>query len=546
MSERIVHFNRDEVEQRWRERVENNAFTIYHSRPNVEDLLADLVDLRTLAEVHGKAHRLSSLVEMGVLESRAFYLLKQAESFMETHAATFAQMRQEPPTAAQIELARAYFALRQQTLTVIQPAFHRLLHDVTHHGRLSPEERLEVMLRGPADQESFGLNQRFELDLGGRNVWIEEPYQVLDVFKLMARCDSSLSPRLEAAVSAALEGWSARYQEQHRARLGPRFLALLEEGIAARNTASVLRQMRNIGLLRRYLPQFGHIEGLIHVVADHQYTVDEHTFLVIEALDSLSLLASIFAPQAGPSAEDVVPRGVLPEDDVVPEGISLRDLQQEYERVSSVPQFKRFAQKYEWDFRVWPRIPDLRGHPYVKLFLRLMRQVSRDPLELLIDIQILERGDTVCRSALAEVQAVVSRVWPLVEAHEALAASQKRLLRLAGLFHDFYKPAVEHPRQMAEALDVHLAEVGLVLPPAEVETLRWLIATHVDLQRLLQGAEPREALRRYAERVGSLERVRLLILFTYADRVAVRSGANKSSHDALVLAQALAYLEASC
>ena len=53
------------------------------------------------------------------------------------------------------------------------------------------------------------------------------------------------------------------------------------------NVGNTLRAMRDVGLLGAFLPEFGEIEGLVLSDAYHDYTVDEHTLLVVRAADDL-------------------------------------------------------------------------------------------------------------------------------------------------------------------------------------------------------------------------------------------------------------------
>src|SRR5207253_2453158 len=60
------------------------------------------------------------------------------------------------------------------------------------------------------------------------------------------------------------------------------------------HVAMALRAMRDIGLLGAYMPEFGEIEGLVISDVFHDFTVDEHTLCVVEAMDRLYLSVESF------------------------------------------------------------------------------------------------------------------------------------------------------------------------------------------------------------------------------------------------------------
>jgi len=97
------------------------------------------------------------------------------------------------------------------------------------------------------------------------------------------------------------------------------------------------------------------------------------------------------------------------------------------------------------------------------------------------------------------------------------------LLFLSLLFHDVGKgmPAADHIQGSLEAL----AEISsrLALEPAEYETVRFLVAHHLEMSATLRRRDifDSEAIHAFAEKVGTPERLKLLCLFTYADIKAV-------------------------
>jgi UTP:GlnB (protein PII) uridylyltransferase len=519
MNRMLMQFNLYYIRRNWLQRVDNNENTIYHSRPDTEDFLRDLQDIRQMSVLKGFENRLSHLVEQGLLSSASYYLLKKVEGFVGRNRAKILALAETTPDAEQIELCREYFEFRRQALRVMAPLFQKLLELPSIRPTLSDPARLHALCK-PFGTGRFALDSGHQLYITGP-VWLGEPSQAMDPLLLLARTDCFLREDTLDSIEAAQEGWSDYYIEEHRGELGQKFMALFEESVRQSNTAIVLRTLRSVGLLQRFLPRFDKVQGLVHVVADHSYTVDEHTFVLIEVLAGLRLLAEVF-PDAGKPA-----------------------MYSDYEKLRDNAALRNYARKYTMELRMLARVTELRSNPAIRGFFQHIEEARTNSLDYLEELNLLDHGNTVCLTALTELVKIRRQLDGLIRVMVSLPFAEQRDLALAGLFHDLCKPAVNHPELGAKELESMLAAMGIVLRADEFQRIQWLVHNHLEMRPLMNrmGSDGERVVIEHARKVGNLDRLRMLILFTYADRVAVHLDPNKNSHDALLLTQMLHILD---
>ena len=519
MNRMILNFNVHYIQRDWEMRLERNERTIYASRPNPQDFMADLANVRQMALLKGLETRLSSLVEHGLLEHKSFYFLKKVESFVEHNKARIQAMVEGGPSEGDADLCREYFDYRRRAVRILMPLFNKLTEMPPVRPLLSNEARLEAVVR-PWVAETYELTDRHRLK-STAGMWFEDPVKVLEPFQLQARTDCYLHTRLIDTVEAALEEWTPLFLEKNKKVLGEKFLELIDESIRQGNTPIVLRNMRQVGLLERYLPGFENISGLVHVIADHAYTVDEHTFVLIEVLEGLELLADVL-PTTGLSA-----------------------MRADYEKLETGMGLKRYVGKYTVEQRMLRRVTELRRNETVKPLFQIMDDVRRNSLEYLVEMNFLEQGYALCMDALTEIEKTRKQLDPLIRLYSKLPFSEKRVLVLAGVFHDLLKPDKNHGPMAADQMGETLAKMGLELPVDEAERMTWIVRHHLDIRALMNrmGSEGEEALISFARQAADPMLMRSLVLFTYADRVAVYQDNNKNSHDAMTLSAMISVLD---
>jgi len=118
-----------------------------------------------------------------------------------------------------------------------------------------------------------------------------DPDVVLDVFRAMAWTGCTLGRETEERLTRALPLLSAQLEE------GPALWLRLEAILTGPHAGNALRTMHALGVLELLVPEFHGIDALVIRDAYHRYTVDEHTFVLIDTLHGME------TPQKGPMAE---------------------------------------------------------------------------------------------------------------------------------------------------------------------------------------------------------------------------------------------------
>lgn len=149
--------------------------------------------------------------------------------------------------------------------------------------------RLRTMvLRGRAAALKSGSGAGFEVKQGriafvnAANDPALDPEIVLAVFAALARNGTGLGSDAERRIEQALPVLSAHLED------GPNLRRRLEEILLGPYAGTALRTMHALGILELVIPEFHGIDALVIRDAYHRYTVDEHTFVLIDTLHGLA------------------------------------------------------------------------------------------------------------------------------------------------------------------------------------------------------------------------------------------------------------------
>jgi [protein-PII] uridylyltransferase len=108
-----------------------------------------------------------------------------------------------------------------------------------------------------------------------------DPDTVLAIFAAMARTGAQLPRATEARLEDALPILSEHMED------GPGLWHHLQAILTGHFAGRALRSMHALGILELVIPEFHGIDALVIRDAYHRYTVDEHTFVVIDTLHAL-------------------------------------------------------------------------------------------------------------------------------------------------------------------------------------------------------------------------------------------------------------------
>ncbi len=178
---------------------------------------------------------------------------------------------------------RAYF----RNARVVERCLSRELEAVGL--QLIPTLPRKLRLTG---QKAYRMREgRLELEPPAARDPAEEPEVVLSLFGVLASSGVPLSHDTEARISDAIPLLSAHLEE------GPGLWLKLSAILTGPFAGAALRTMHALGVLDLILPEFHGIDALVIRDAYHRYTVDEHTFVLIDVLHGLQEKPAPGAPE---------------------------------------------------------------------------------------------------------------------------------------------------------------------------------------------------------------------------------------------------------
>lgn len=297
-----------ELGQLTRDRYAKYGGTLFHLEPNIKDCPGGLRDTNVCSWVGKLADARHESVRHEIDEQE----FQEAIAFL-TSARCFLHWRHDRDDNvldwlaqdAAAEHAIGLPAVVREGSRKIDAAYWMRVY--FRHARLIERRLLTVMeaagqsvvsarpIEGAklAPQVGFRLHEgRIELDVAKNDGDpAQDPDVVLRAFAEVARTGIRLSTASEDRIEAMIPALSGRLEE------GAALWSQLAEILTGPRAGVALRSMHAVGVLELLLPEFHGIDALVIRDAYHRYTVDEHTFVLIDTLHELE-------EEPGPGAPD--------------------------------------------------------------------------------------------------------------------------------------------------------------------------------------------------------------------------------------------------
>jgi [protein-PII] uridylyltransferase len=270
--------------------------TIFHLEPNIKECPGGLRDyqlsqwlllMRHLQEQQSWPKEIAAPTQAGDAES-AFDFLAATRCFLH-----FRRNRDDNTLDWHAQDEAAALSIGLETRGTADPAYW--MRTYYRHAR-AVFRRATLMLDSlpPARQSFYRQVRRRRNPIPGTDFFLEQGRidldetapvndadSILKVFALVATHGYSLTQNAEDRVAESLPVLAVQMPE------GPFLWNCLREILLGPHAAHALRTMHALGVLELLIPEFHGIDALVIRDSYHRYTVDEHTFLVIDNIHQL-------------------------------------------------------------------------------------------------------------------------------------------------------------------------------------------------------------------------------------------------------------------
>lgn len=285
-----------------RRRHEKFGGSVYLQEPNIKEGPGGLRDFHVALWIARARHRLATLadlahlglltpVEIGQCVQALDFLLRVRSElhYLQGGKHDVLNLAIQVPVAANLGFAEGpkYGVERFMRQYYLRAGgLHQLSTRIIERCAERPGSHVEAMMKRlrarDIGDDFVELNRQIHILPAQQGCFRADPVRMLKIFWYRQEMGYDLSGEAKEAVRSHLDLIDDEFRRSNRA-LGF-FLAILRAPVGV---AATLRQMHQLGILTAYIPEFARIACLVQFDYYHRYTVDEHTFVLLDHLESL-------------------------------------------------------------------------------------------------------------------------------------------------------------------------------------------------------------------------------------------------------------------
>lgn len=284
-----------------RHRHEKHGIVEYDMEPNVKESPGALRDIQNMNWVARRIHGVAGIEQLAgrkIYTEEEYVTLSSAQNFLARVRFGLHMLTHKPTDQLQFDYQRQLSELlgyedtpERLAVEVFMQDYYRSVTAIRVISDVLMQVLGEQLNKTAVDGELKIVNDRFQLRQGflearRPTVFTETPSALLEIFVLLSR-DKKIKG-VHANTIRLLREYGPMIDEQYRQQQAHKELFL--ELLRSPDHLSVpLQMMARYGILGRYLPEFGDIQGLPQHDLFHIYPVDVHTLNVVRNIRHFGL-----------------------------------------------------------------------------------------------------------------------------------------------------------------------------------------------------------------------------------------------------------------
>ncbi|MBF0286087.1 MAG: [protein-PII] uridylyltransferase, partial [Magnetococcales bacterium] len=279
-----------------RKRHERFGNSLFYLEPNLKENpggLRDIHNFMWIAKYRYGVLRMRELIPLGLLTPEEYRSFSRCREYLwrVRNALHFRAGRREDRLTFQyqMEIAAEFGYKDRPGMRGVEQFMRRYYQVAAQVGNLSniflrlyEEEFRKKPKKRPRELADAFVLLDDKVAVASPEAFVQNPLRLIRLFELSHRLDTQIHPETTRQVCRHLNLVNRELRTNPEAcRL---FLKIMDGREA---TVWTLRRMNDTGVLGRFIPEFGRIQGQSQHDLFHVYTVDEHTLLAVESLHKI-------------------------------------------------------------------------------------------------------------------------------------------------------------------------------------------------------------------------------------------------------------------